>query len=323
MYMDYVFLGVFCFAVTAALVPLWSAYCRKNGIMAEDKHKPGRSVAEWGGLVVSAGFAVGLAGILVFGQAKYMQGGVVLLSVLASLVMALLIGLSDDIFWKSAGKRYYKVILSLLIPLPVMLVLFERSHMYLPALGEVNIGLFYPLIIVPFAVVIAANSFNMLAGYNGLEAGMGILIISVLAFASGPGSIAFSFGLCAVAAIAAFMMFNWYPASIFPGNSFTYFTGSCAAIVALLGGVEVVAAVLFIPYVFEFVLKLRGGFRKESFGSPTDDGITLQYRKFYGLEHMAIAIIRKLRGKALEWEVTVLLLSFELLFVAAALVFVV
>ncbi|MDP2841599.1 MAG: hypothetical protein Q8O17_04910 [Candidatus Methanoperedens sp.] len=44
--------------------------------------------------------------------------------------------------------------------------------MAFPFLGTLDIGLLYPLLIIPIGMIGASNAFNMLAGYNGLEAGM-------------------------------------------------------------------------------------------------------------------------------------------------------
>ena len=46
---------------------------------------------------------------------------------------------------------------------------------------NIELGLVYPLIIIPLGVVGASATFNFLAGYNGLEARQGIIILSALA----------------------------------------------------------------------------------------------------------------------------------------------
>lgn len=47
------------------------------------------------------------------------------------------------------------------------LLAFYRS---LKTTGVVDWGIFYPLAIIPIGIVGAANAYNMLAGYSGLEA---------------------------------------------------------------------------------------------------------------------------------------------------------
>lgn len=57
-----------------------------------------------------------------------------------------------------------------------------QSTMNLPIVGTVDWGILYPLLIVPIGIVGASNVYNMVAGYNGLEAGMGVVMLSALAY---------------------------------------------------------------------------------------------------------------------------------------------
>jgi UDP-N-acetylglucosamine--dolichyl-phosphate N-acetylglucosaminephosphotransferase len=163
--------------------------------------------------------------------------------------------------------------------------------MTLPIFGPVNFGLAYPLIIIPVAIVGAANGFNMLAGLNGLEAGMGAIILGLMGYVSfvtgNPliSLIAFS----AVAALLAFLVFNKYPAKIFPGNSLTYGIGALIAILAILGDMERIAAFLFIPYFAELLLKARYRFKLESTANvPQSDGTLLAPERTASLVHIFV-----------------------------------
>jgi len=69
-----------------------------------------------------------------------------------------------------------------LAALPLMVINSGNSTMSLPIAGSVDWGIIYPLLIVPVGIIGALNSFNMVAGYNGLEAGMGVIILSTLSY---------------------------------------------------------------------------------------------------------------------------------------------
>jgi UDP-N-acetylglucosamine--dolichyl-phosphate N-acetylglucosaminephosphotransferase len=100
----------------------------------------------------------------------------------------------------------------------------------------------------------------------------------------------------------------------------TYFIGTLIAIMAIFGNIEKFALIIFIPYFIEFFLKFRGKMQKESFGKVLPDGsLSMPYRRYYGLEHMMIAFLRRVSGKALEWQVTVLILLVEATFAVWAL----
>ena len=117
-----------------------------------------------------------------------------------------------------------------------------------------------------------------------------------------------------VFALLAFLIFNKYPARVFPGDTLTYSVGTLIAIIAILGNMEKFALVLFIPYFIELVLKARGLMQKESFARVMSEGtLTKPYRKYYGIEHIALDVVQKLKGRAYEYDVVFLIWGSELL----------
>ena len=98
----------------------------------------------------------------------------------------------------------------------------------------------------------------------------------------------------------------------------TYSVGALIAGVAILGNMEKIAILFFIPYIIEFFLKLRGGFEKASFGRLNKDGsLEVPYKKIYGLEHLAIKLLKKIKSskKAYEREVVYLIHGFQILII--------
>ncbi|MFH1917633.1 MAG: glycosyl transferase family 4, partial [Nanoarchaeota archaeon] len=161
---------------------------------------------------------------------------------------------------------------------------------------------------------------NFLAGYNGLEASQGIIILSALVYATYiTGSSWLSFiTLCMVASLVAFYIFNKYPAKVFPGDVMTYSIGAMIATIAILGNIEKIAVFFFIPYIIETGLKLRGGLKRESFAKlNSDGGLEKPYKKIYGLEHLAIDLIKKMKkgGKVHEKEVVYLINGFQIVII--------
>jgi UDP-N-acetylglucosamine--dolichyl-phosphate N-acetylglucosaminephosphotransferase len=142
--------------------------------------------------------------------------------------------------------------------------------------------------------------YNMVAGYNGLEAGMGVTIISALgylAFINGKQS-AMVLAICIVSALIVFLYFNWYPANVFPGDTMTYSVGALAACVAVLGDMEKIAVALFLPYAFDFIIKAAGGFRREAFAKVNEYGsLEKPYKGIYHLTHLAIAVLNRAKTR--------------------------
>jgi len=306
---------------TLVVMPYWIRAAGRAGLAGVDKHKKGHvKVPELGGLMVIFGFMLAVLyyiAIRVFLYHKEDGVLIFLTAALLSILIATVIGVVDDILgWKIGLRIRYKILLTFFIALPIMVVNAGQSTMNFPLIGQLNLGLLYPLLVIPIGIVGSSNAFNMLAGYNGLEAGQGIIILStlgIISYLTGAGYVAV-IAFAMVFSLLAFYHYNRYPAKVFPGDTLTYSTGALIAIIAILGNIEKFALMLFIPYYIEFLLKSRGRMGRESFAKLDADGsLSRPYDRYYGLEHVAIDIIKRFRKKAHEKEVVYLLLFFQLL----------
>ena len=188
--------------------------------------------------------------------------------------------------------------------------------MIIPFLGQINFGIIYPLVLVPIAVVCVANATNMLAGMNGLEAGLGfVATLSVGVFALLRGQIEGAIiALILSVSLLAFLKWNWWPAKILPGDSLTYLTGAGFVTAVVLANVETFGIVVFIPWIVEAFLKLRGRFRVSSLGILQKGGtLKSQYGKIYSLTHVVMK-----SGKFKEKQVTSILIGAEIIICAIA-----
>ena len=308
------------------LTKWWIKKAHANGLVGKDVHKRKVKVAEFGGLPVVIAYIFSV--LLYIGYRTFILGTdkfvSEILGVIATLSLITIIGFADDLFgWKVGLKQWQKPILCLFAALPLMMINAGKSSIVLPLIGRLELGIIYPIIFIPVIVSGAANAFNMLAGYNGLEAGMGILILSglgvVVWVTQGLGVVAVLAGAM-IMALMAFLVFNHYPAKIFGGDTLTYSVGAMIAIVAILGNAEKLAALFFIPYFAEFVLKLRGKFRKESFAKlRKDGGLDVPYDRIYGLEHLVIKFLRKRKEKVSELNVVYTLWFIQFFFVVLGL----
>ncbi|MFH0797816.1 MAG: glycosyltransferase 4 family protein [Candidatus Woesearchaeota archaeon] len=310
------------------ILPKWIKRAHSAGLEGADLHKVHKpKIAEMGGLIVVFGLIFSVL-LYIALDTFYLKHTVIetflnrdlqLMAALLTIVIITIIGMVDDILgWKIGLRQWQKPLLVALASVPMMVINAGHSTMALPIIGKVNIGIVYPLLIIPIAISGAANGFNMLAGYNGLEAGMGIIILSALgymAWATNFGWVAV-LAFCMVMALLAFYIYNRYPAKVFPGDTLTYTVGGLIAIIAILGNLEKLALILFIPYFLEFLLKLRGRFWKESFAKLNEDGtLSVPHDKFYGIEHITIALLRKVKNRVTEKSVVYTIFLFEMVFV--------
>lgn len=324
---DFVPLFLSIFILSWILTPFWIKRAKAAGLMGKDmQKKEAPEVAEMGGIVVLLCFIIGVMGYVAMRVFLFNANSniVSILAILTAVLVAGIIGLIDDILgWKIGLRQWQKPLLTLLVAAPIMAVNAGTRVMHIPYFGAIDLGIIYPLIIIPVMILMGTNGFNMLAGYNGLETGQGIIILSTLAyFTYQTGSPWLTIvALCMVFSLLGFWIFNKYPAKIFPGDTLTYTVGAASAIIAIFGNVEKTFFILFIPYIIEFFLKLRGLFQKESFAKVTEDGTLIpKYDKIYGLENLVVLILNKLKIRTTERKVVYILHTFQLIFVILALV---
>jgi UDP-N-acetylglucosamine--dolichyl-phosphate N-acetylglucosaminephosphotransferase len=165
-----------------------------------------------------------------------------------------LIGLIDDFKHKFSGKARSWVFRAAAV---AILCLFF-SYFYFPK------ALPFGFIIVALYVAGLASFQNTFAGLNGWEVGSGFIIsvfISALLFIVGEPFLASRFYLAVVlsASIFALLIFNVYPAKVFPGNSGTLLIGSAiAGLMVISQNMEfiMVSFLFFLPHMIDFALKL-------------------------------------------------------------------
>jgi len=231
--------------------------------------------------------------------------------------------------WKRGLTQFQKFLLTIPIALPLMVINAPHTIMTLPPpLGPFDFGPVYPLLLVPVGVIGATNGFNLLAGYNGLEAGMGLIIFTTFGVA---GLIVEKYWISLIAFIVsasllAFLYFNWYPAKVFPGNSFTYSIGSMIAAIAILGDMERLAVWLFLLYFIEGLLYFKAraidkAGDVQAFGISNEDGsLEMPYEKIYDTTHFAIWFLKKVKNKVYEKNVVHFLLFVQFLIALSGMV---
>ncbi len=234
-------------------------------------------VAEMGGISVMFGFSIGIITSIFI--STYLELIEINLTVFLAMFMTVLligfIGLVDDLIgWRKGIRQWQHALFPVFAALPLMAISAGDTNMSIPFIGILDLGIFFSLIIIPFGITGASNAFNMLAGMNGLEGGLGVLIISTLAYFSlMTGNIeVFFFLIAMLAAIIAFLKFNWFPAKIFPGDSLTLMLGATIAASVIVGSIEKIGVMLMALFFIELIFKAKHKFQSHCFGLPQKDG---------------------------------------------------
>ena len=255
-------------------VPILITRLKRAGISGSDIHKSSQPhVSEMGGLAIVVGFGAGtlLATAMVsFFHVFSSVDLIVLLAVLSTVLLAGLIGIVDDLL---GMRQWMKALLPVFAALPLMAVRAGHTFVKIPFVGTLNFWIFYPLALVPAGVTVVVNAVNMLAGFNGVEVGLGIVAMGSLSIiaASLHETTALILLLSGLGALLGIIYYNWYPAKILVGDVGTLSIGAIIATAVIVGNFETAGVIVIIPYAVDFLFKAVHRF-PTSFGELREDG---------------------------------------------------
>ena len=234
------------FLLVFFLTPAFSGFLRKKRIIGRDVNKKGMpEIPEMGGGLVVFTF---LLVYLLYG----IRFAADIVPLLLTVLLIALFGVFDHFFqFRPSMKLIFPFLVSFLA-LPMV-----SQNIYTP-FGIFSLGYFaYFLFILSFPIV--CNLTNMLAGFNGLETGLGVIMAFSLAVISFAHAGFNSFFMCLVlgSSLLAFLMYNRYPASVFPGDVLTMSIGAVLVLAAFSSGLEFYLFVLLAPYFIDAGLKFR------------------------------------------------------------------
>ncbi|MDO5851786.1 MAG: multidrug transporter [Methanobacteriaceae archaeon] len=230
--------GLIAFGMTYILMPNLIKRLKEADVVGKDIHKLSKPVvAEMGGIGILFGFTIAIM-VGVYLCPEWLSQLTITLIVILLVGM---IGIVDDIIMLTPKE---KLILLWVAGLPIMWI------------APPNVGILY-MLSIPMAVTIASNLTNMLAGLNGIEAGLGVIAMTSLTISciimNKYDAAIISFSM--LGALLAFLLYNKYPSYVFPGDTGTLIIGACIAIVSFIGRVKIIAFIVLIPNIIDGLLK--------------------------------------------------------------------
>eukprot|EP01113_Clastostelium_recurvatum_P033102 TRINITY_DN4340_c0_g1_i3.p1 TRINITY_DN4340_c0_g1~~TRINITY_DN4340_c0_g1_i3.p1 ORF type:complete len:397 (+),score=93.67 TRINITY_DN4340_c0_g1_i3:77-1267(+) len=283
--MESVLVALAGFVVAYRLVPVVAELTLQAGMFGMDINKKGtkvgeKKVPEGLGIVIGTVFLIcvimfqvletfQLFGAMNFSLVEYNAA-------LTSICMMVSLGFADDVLnlrWR------YKLILPAVATLPLLVAYQGGTSVVVPVLlreylGPVlDLGILYKVYLLMLAIF-CTNSINILAGINGLEVGQSIIIsiavithnlmeLSLATSVSGTLTpkttthlLSLFFMIPYLATSVSLILFNWYPSRVFVGDTYTYFSGMCFAVVAILCHFSKTLLLFFIPQILNFLYSL-------------------------------------------------------------------
>jgi UDP-N-acetylglucosamine--dolichyl-phosphate N-acetylglucosaminephosphotransferase len=259
---------LFIFIASLAASYLFSALLiprlRKAGFVGKDMHKEGKpEVVEMGGISIVVGFSAGVLLAIILNTFNGLTFNIVfILAGLLTIHTLSFIGIIDDLL---DVPQWLKAFVPLVSAVPLIAVKAAGSTaMLIPFLGMVDFGVLYILVLIPVGIAVASNLTNMLAGFNGMESGMGAAIfaaMSVIAWVQGQTEMLVLY-LPMLGALLGFLPKNWFPAKVFPGDVGTLPIGAVLATGVIIGNLESAGALVLSLFVIDFLIKLPNRFPK-------------------------------------------------------------
>lgn len=233
---------LFCFVLTVILAPIIikGLYKLKFGqsiLIYVEKHKEKSGTATMGGVIF---ILTTIIGFLVFWRENNILATITMLSFLFFGILGFLDDFIKIKFKQNEGlKPYQKIIgqfgIALIISLFVYFSNLVGSECYIPFTDKtINLGIW----VIPFVIIIylaIVNSVNLIDGLDGLCSGVSSVVIFVFAiilyittnifdgvYLNEINNLAVTI-MGSVGAVMGFMIYNWYPAKVFMGD-----TGSLA-----------------------------------------------------------------------------------------------
>ncbi|KAL7933694.1 UDP-N-acetylglucosamine:dolichyl phosphate N-acetylglucosamine-1-phosphate transferase [Trichoderma chlorosporum] len=193
------------------------------------------------------------------------------LGAIISLQTIALLGIGDDLFDIRWRHKWWIPGLASIPLLVVYFVDFDVTSIVIPVplqplLGDLlDLGFLY-YVYMACVAMFCPQSINMLAGINGIEVSQCIVVSLLIAFNDclylftpypHPATDSHLFSLYLllpwIGVSCALLAHNWYPAKVFVGDTYCYFSGMVFAVVGILGHFSKTLGLLLVPQLFNFL----------------------------------------------------------------------
>ncbi|MGB0855499.1 MAG: MraY family glycosyltransferase [Nitrosopumilus sp.] len=241
--------SIIAFFVVFILTPPLIGFLEKRNFTVKDVNKKQNvMVARPGGISIVMGIIVSEITLYMFLQSNE------ILAIILTTVTAFLIGYVDD---RKIMSGWFKPIMLVIAAMPIIVLGAYDSDFAFPLFGTVQIPMLYLALIV-LMITITGNTINSIDVLNGVASGFMVIA-------------SFSLSICLVivenyeiAIVSlplgfvslAFYRYHKIPSRIFPGDSGALTLGAMYGAIAIVGGVEIIAAVALLPAVINSFLFL-------------------------------------------------------------------
>ncbi len=287
------------FVVTIVLIYI---YIKFGGIRIwrKDPNKPEHpEILTGGGLVINS---IVIIFYLLF--SAYLNV-ILAISLILSTLISMILGLWDEF----VNIRIWKKVPLMLIPsIPIVVLSLVHPLWSHTTVLWFDFGVLYWIFVVPIVYMGFSNGANIIAGYDGLEGGIYILILvlyTIIGLISENVKV-FIISMVLLVAVFAFELFNLPPAKVLLGNVGSFPIGGLLGIIPLIGHFEIVLPIIFLPHLIEFFFKVKYRGHTSVFGIVDKNGIIRNKDGIKSVLHWLISW-----GNMTEKKITLAMLGIE------------
>jgi len=231
------------------LSPFLIKALEKRNMTVKDYHREG------GAMVARPGGPSIIAGILISELVLYVFFPIVeIIAIIITTSLAFLVGFVDD---RKVMGGWFKPVALAASAIPILLLGAYDYHLAFPLFGVVSIPLLYFGIVIVM-ITVTGNTVNSIDVLNGVASGF----MTIASFALTISLFIIQNYEIALASLPlgfvclAFYKYHKFPSKIFPGDSGALVIGAMYGTIAIVGGVEIIAAVALLPAIFNSFLFL-------------------------------------------------------------------
>jgi UDP-N-acetylglucosamine--dolichyl-phosphate N-acetylglucosaminephosphotransferase len=240
---------IVAFFVVFLMTPPLIKFLEKRNLTVKDVNKKEDvMVARPGGLSIITGIIASEIVLYAFLQSNE------ILAIIITTSAAFVIGYVDD---RKVMGGWFKPVALAIAATPIIALGAYDSNLAFPLFGTVQIPVLYLALIV-FMIPITGNTINSIDVLNGVASGFMVIAsfsLSICLFIVQNYEIAIA-SLPLGFVSLAFYKYHKIPSKIFPGDSGALTFGAMYGTIAIVGGIEVIAAIALLPAVINSFLFL-------------------------------------------------------------------
>ena len=244
-----IIVSAIAFVSIYAFTPILIKFLEKRNLTVKDANKKGNvMIPRPGGISIMIGIVASEIMLYLFFPISE------ILAIIITSILGFSVGIIDD---RKPMGGWFKPVALAFCAAPILLLGAYDSNLDFPLFGSVSIPFLYMGLIV-FMIPIAGNTINSIDVLNGVASGFitiasFALTISLIILQNYEIAIA---TLCLAFTSLAFYKYHKLPSRIFPGDSGALTFGATYGVIAIVGHVEVIAAIAILPAIINSFLFL-------------------------------------------------------------------